>query len=176
MQLTVDRSELIAAITEKRDEVAAKYQKVIDNVQARIDALEPAETVEDWLRTVADLIKDGKVRAEQQATMSRGAHPGTEPVYLYFAVMNDIKRKGEDRIIPKFPNHDNRQAQYLTRDLDHAKSRQATALEPYDGALKILNMSTDEKVGIGDGDYAGLLSGRPARHDFNDDDLFEGED
>lgn len=170
MELNVDRVELIAALTEKRGKIAADVEKKIAELQEKIDELPPVETVETWLRKVADLVKDGTVRAEQQSGVSYGARADGTVLLL---VRSKGRRKNSDRVIPKFPSH-NDQLTYLKRNLSYLKHQLAMRTEPYDAALKILNMSTDEKVGIKDGDYHGLLSGKVARgqkDDAWDDDL-----
>lgn len=161
MRLNVDRGELIAALTEKRDETAARVERKITRVQEMIDAVTPAETAEGWFREVADLLKDDKVRAEITPTMSSG-RGRDDSVYLVVRNPNR-QRKDDERVVPKFPHNNQNQITSLKRDLDHWTNQLDQVVEPYDAALKILNMSTDDKVGIKDGDYHGLLSGKTQR-------------
>jgi hypothetical protein len=54
--LNVDREQLIEAITEKRNEVAAIHQEAVDKAQEVLDAAQPSGSVSEWLRAIADQV------------------------------------------------------------------------------------------------------------------------
>jgi len=176
MHLNVKRTELIAALEEKREEVTGRYSAKIARIKVRIDALTPAETVDGWFREVADLVRDGSLRVEQQPTMSSGR--GT-PRAVYVMV-RDAKKvpRDSDGAVPEFPNQRNQERQTLERDRAHYEGVLAQVAEPFDAALKILRMSEDDNVGIQDGDYTSLLAGKVKgrRRDDEFDDDYDEDD
>ena len=162
MQMTVNREQLIEALTEKRDETTTKTQKTVDRCQKAVDDLATTDSPQGWLREVADLVEAGTLAVSDEGRAYDG----------WFRVRTPNRGKG--RVVPAdevptFPKSNENAVQNAKASLARAKINQAESVAPYEAALKLLNMSTDETIGIDAGDYHRLLDGSASKRRRFDD-------
>lgn len=185
MQMSVNRRELIHALEDQRDKVAAIFQVKVDKAQAKLDELNSGQSVPDWLREVADLVENTAVTVRKGNPLRGNGES--------FQVFPDAEadRPKMARIltsnqpwppeppappgVPAFPSNDAAMREQREAGLAQHVRKLETAIQPYEAAIALLNMSDDDKVGVDRADYHRLLGGspRPSRSragvDYDDD-------
>lgn len=147
MQMTVDRQKLVAALTEKREEVRVENSSQVEKFTKKLEEFEAgASSVGEFLRDLAKIADE---------------HPAHFRVHGYDGGIYEIRRNDRDDRI-KYP-HLESTSRHTKEDYEEALKVAQKSLEkllaPYDAALNLLDMSTDVTVGIDGGDYHNLLGG-----------------
>lgn len=159
MQMTVNREQLIEALTEKVTEVTERTQKTIEHRQKVLDDITPTETVVDWLAAIIEKVEDGEVQVDNEA--GRAGYDGW--IRVLMVKPNGQKSAPREGDIPPFPKSNEHAIKAAKSSLARAKADQAESVAPYEAALKLLGMSTDETIGIDAGDYHNLLGGTASK-------------
>lgn len=162
--LNLPKTELIARLEARKDEIRAEYktaeESVAQELARRKGAIADSEAQADWYEELAkglregrfELTDSGKLRAVSRNDIVP-AKPGTKNSAV-------TTMKGIRGAEPQFAYYDSSRLEEMVKSW---VGMLADELKPIDSAIDLLNLATDEVVEVNSDDYSGLLNGSTTR-------------